>query len=1154
MSLFRVPKPVAFPDLEPKHWVLEASAGTGKTYTLEHLVVELVLEARLPLEQIVIVTFTEAAALELRRRIRGKLQELRDLREDRFEAGRAHWALDDGARALLDEALQAFDRTVISTIHAFCQKVLQDAAFENGRLFRQTRMAEGELFSEVFKAHLRAGFGGTDGDRAFLEEALQATGSPEELEALLYGAWSARAALYPDAQDLARARAAVRAFPRPDLRDTEALRTAFGKSAKPILDRLALLDPMLPSLQASETLANWTIIVENDLFEKPSDKKKWLQALWDSPLPDGPAARVRAGLQALKEALPTVEGLIVHRLLPPLEAAMKVRKASEGLFDFNDMIDQVAEGVTHPELVARLRQRYKAALMDEFQDTDGRQWDIFRRVFHGPEHRLVLIGDPKQAIYDFRGGDLPTYLRASREILASGGRKLVLTQNFRSSLALIQAVNAVLTPEGGFFQAPNEYPDPVTPGRPGTRLTGPGGDLPPLRLLEVPATGAVGRLRTRVAAGLAAVFRDLLDSGAVFHPGTSDPARPLQAGDLMVLTHTGAESRLMAQALREAGLPSAFFKADGLFQTREALELQDLLGAILWPDDPDARGRALLTRFFGFDLSEAEACLDLPAGHPVLARLERWRELALQRRYPRLFNALLEESGIVPRLLITERGDRALTNLNHLVEHLLSEATGAHLDPEDLFLRLRRWIHGEDLPAVEAEPGIQRAEGEAQAVRILTIHKAKGLEAPVVALFGGYGDSQSNTARIHRFHDAQALRSAFLGSPGALPADIRHRVRSDAEREAERLLYVAITRPKVQLVLPLFTPGPEPPSARGSFDAEGHPKGPHGLLNRRMKALRDSEASPFAGWVAPLPPPVERAAACAVQALPPRIEPLPIPAPPDFAGLARRGRPLQLHSFTSLSKAFGEPLRAASREEESRADEVIEPRPRPAGGLPGGTATGSALHELLERIPPGQTRRMTAEAWREAHLPLAAECLAGQGLNPSLAAEALRLAWTALTTDVPLPGGATVRLDGLSRRLPEVAFQMPFPGHPDGLEGSLDLLFEWEDRLYVLDWKTNSLDGGDYGPDALARTMATHYDLQVRIYTLATLAFAGIQDAAAFEARWGGAVYVFLRGLPSGGLWTHRPTWEDILAWRRELEALRIEERALSRMERGMHG
>ncbi|WP_243382327.1 UvrD-helicase domain-containing protein [Geothrix alkalitolerans] len=1155
MSPLRYPKPAAFPDLEPKHWVLEASAGTGKTFTLEHLVVDLVLTAGLPLEQIVIVTFTEAAALELRRRIRQKLQELRDLQEDRFEPGRAHWELDDAARARLDAALQAFDRTVISTIHAFCQKVLQDAAFETGRLFRQTRMAEGELFAEVFKNHLRTDFCATEADQVFLMEALEQTGSPEDLEKLLRDAWTTRAALCPDENQLAQARAAVGVFPMADLRDTEALRAAYGKSAKTALERLALLDRLLGSLQAGETLAAWEALAGSDLFEAPSDKKKWLQAVWDDALPAGPATRIRDALQALKAVLPTLEAVIVHRLLPPLKEAMKTRKASEGLFDFNDMIDQVAEGVTHPDLAARLQARYRAALIDEFQDTDGRQWEIFRRLFHGPDHRLVLVGDPKQAIYDFRGGDLPTYFEARKTLLEAGGARLALRQNFRSSEPLIEAVNTVLAPEGGFFSAPNAYPEPVTAGRK-PRLAGSEGDLPPLRLLEVPVAGPVGRLRAQIAAGIASVFRELIDRGTTLHSGTSEPPRPLHPGDLMVLTHTGTESQLMAQALREAGLPSACFKADGLFQTREALELQDLLGAILRPDDPDARGRALLTRFFGFGIAEAEACLDLPAGHPVLARLERWRELAHQRRYPRLFNAILEESGIVPRLLITERGDRSLTNLHHLVEQLLTEATASHLDPEDLLLRLGRWIREEDLPTLDAEPGIQRAEGQAMAVRLLTIHKAKGLEAPVVALFGGYSENQlAKAGSVHRFHDAANTRCAFLGPRRAMPEVIQELAKADAEREDERLLYVAITRPKVHLVMPVFTPGPEPPSSQGSFDADAHPKGRHGRLNRRVRALKEAEPDTWGAWTTPLPVPVRALPEGSLPTLPAQLQLPPAPPAPDFPALSRRGRPLQLHSFTSLARAFGETRRSASQEEEARADEVQVPRPqRPTGGLPGGTATGTALHELLERIPAGRTRNLSPEAWREDLLPLAAECLRDQGLSPALAGEALRLAWAALTTELHLPEGPAMRLDDLEKRLPEVAFQMPFPDHPDGLEGSLDLLFEWEGRIYVLDWKTNTLEDGDYGAESLHRTMAAHYDLQVRIYTLAALAFAGIHDETAFQARFGGAVYVFLRGLPAGGIWTRRPSWEEVQIWRRELGAMHLEELALSRMERGTHG
>jgi exodeoxyribonuclease V beta subunit len=713
----------------------------------------------------------------------------------------------------------------------------------------------------------------------------------------------------------------------------------------------------------------------------------------------------------------------------------------------------------------------------------------------------------------------------------------------------------VLAPEGGFFQAPNAYPDPVRAGRPETRLTGPEGDLPPLRLLEVEASGGVGRLRSRIAAGIARSFRDLLDGGAMFHSGKQDePPRPLHAGDFMVLTHTGAESKRVARALREAGLPSTFFKADGLFQTREALELRDLLRGILHPEDPDARGRALLTRFFGFSLAEAEACLDLPVGHPIRARLERWQDLAQQRRYARCFNALLEESGIVSRLLVTERGDRALTNLRHLLELLLAEAVAAHLDPGDLLRRLGRWIEARDLPAAGADPDLQRAEGEAQAVRILTIHKAKGLEAPVVALFGGYSEGQGAKASLQRFHDAADTRCAFLGSRTEAPAGLRGRIEQEAAREDERLLYVAMTRPQVQLVLPMFLPG-ERTRGKASFDAEGHPEGRHGALNRRLRAMRDAAPAAWKAWAAPLPEAAPAPLAASHPALPERLASLPLPPLPDFGALARRGRPLHLHSFTSLARAFGDGIRAASREEEGRADEVEAPRgPRPAEGLPGGTATGTALHALLERLPAGSTRRPSPDSWRETHRPLAEACLREQGLDPVWAEEALRLARLALTTPVALPAGPEVRLEELPRRLPEVGFQMPFPGHPDGLEGSLDLLFEAEGRLYVLDWKTNRLEGSDYGPGALARTVAAHYDLQVRIYTLAALAFAGIADEADYDARWGGAVYVFLRGLPTGGVWTQRPAWTDVQEWRKALAALPLEALALERLAWGMHG
>ncbi len=145
-------------------------------------------------------------------------------------------------------------------------------------------------------------------------------------------------------------------------------------------------------------------------------------------------------------------------------------------------------------------------------------------------------------------------------------------------------------------------------------------------------------------------------------------------------------------------------------------------------------------------------------------------------------------------------------------------------------------------------------------------------------------------------------------------------------------------------------------------------------------------------------------------------------------------------------------------------------------------------------------------------------------------------------------------LDDVATRLVEVGFQMPFPGHPDALEGFIDLLFEWQGRIYILDWKSNTLEDGDYDTEALAQHMAAHYDLQVRIYTLVAMALAGIQTEADFLARFGGAVYVYLRGLPAGGIWTGRPTWAEVQGWRQDLCDLGIDDLAIVRMERGTHG
>ena len=1157
MRSFRYSKPEVFPDLSTRHWVIEASAGTGKTHTIESLVVELVLEADLPLEKIVIVTYTEPASLELRRRIREMLQRLLELAQDELTSAPTEWKIDDKAREKLAMALQSFDRTVISTIHAFCQKILQDGTFEAGKLFRQQRVDDSDLFREAFSNHLRTDYCATKSDTDFLSQAIAWAGSPDELFKIVQEAYKARAELVPSLEALDLAREAYQDFPFADL-DQETILTATygGRSFTAAKSRFLSLKETILALRADESLEGWSQLVEHELFTNIQGLV-WGRAVWTDPFEDGPAMRIRAGLQAIKDTRPTLESVIVHRLLPPLKVAIEARKASEGLYDFNDMIDQVTDGLKNPDMVTRQKKRYEAALVDECQDTDSRQWEIFKTLFADDDHRLFLVGDPKQAIYDFRGGDLPTYLRARDFLLhKAGGSSLPLAKSYRSSPGLVQAVNQLLEPDGLFFSAPNEYPHPVTAARP-TSLSVQGIELPPLKLLKVPTDGSIAQIRNRIATGIASTFRNLLDSSPLFDPADGkNPPRPLHAGDFMVLTYSKHEMQLMAEALAEAGLPSVFFKADGLFQSREAYELKDLLGAILRPDNRDARVRALLTRFFGFGIPEAEACLELAPDDQVLTRLEHWHDLAHDRRYPRLFNAIMEESCIVQRLLLTEPGDRALTNFKHIIEQLLAEVTASHPDLEALILHLDRWILKEDLPSESEEAGTQRAEGESKAVRLLTIFKAKGLDAPVVAVFGGYGLRQRQTGEGLRFHNDKGERCLFLGKQGAMPMDISQRSLAESRQEEQRKLYVAITRPKVQLVLPVFQVGAtNPPDPRGAFDNEGHPKGHYGLLNRRLRTLMASQPEPWDTWAVPLPGHIRTQAGAPSPVWPTQILLPPNPPTPDFAALARVGRPLGTYSFTSLSRIFGESSRGGNPEDTLRADEVETRKPhKPSSGLPGGIATGSALHKLLEQIPKGQISVLGEDPWKAEYLPLAEKCLSREGVDLTLASSAMDLAHLALTTPIELPDGTPVMLDTVTKRISEVDFQMPFPDHPDSLEGSIDLLFEVGGRIYVLDWKSNTLDDDDYGPSAVEEAVMSHYDLQVRIYTLAALTLYGIFDEDTFNARFGGAVYVFLRGLPEGGIWKRRPSWAEVVSWREELSALGMEKLALSRMEWGMNG
>jgi exodeoxyribonuclease V beta subunit len=1180
--------------------VIEASAGTGKTFTLVHLVVELVLVHRVPLEQILVVTFTDKATREMRERVRAKLRELLDAKEDAPDA--SAWTIDDDARRRLTEAIAVFDRAPISTIHAFCQRILTESAFECGRLLRQEQVESRAAFGRAFREELRIELRDGAPLRPVLERALAASGE-RRVEDALYRWYLERSDPEP-AFDLSRAILAMRRLPtRAELAPSGVVHRVLAsalKSASPkreVPARLGTLAPAVERLRAS------------------GESYPALLAFWDWAELDAPGATknlayVTKYLAQAAERQPNVRPLadamaelgrsastplapLVSELVPRIRERLSKDKSARGHFDFDDMLGMLraalyAEG--SDALVADLRRRYRAALVDEFQDTDRVQWDIVRRIFaDDPERRLVLIGDPKQAIYGFRHADVHTYHAAKSEIVERGGTLVPLTVSFRSRAPLVSAINTIL--ERDFFTGVNAYEHPVTCGRPERALVDARGDaLPAVTLLH-----CVGRpelradlVRTTLAARIAEEISRLLSSGTqILGDGE---ARELAASDIHVLCRSRSDELVIGDALAAAGVPHAFYKQDGLFQTSAAREVWVMLRAIEDPDDRSRRLDAWLTPFFAVPLERLEECRDAPPEHPLVATLHEHRALADAQEWAALFRSILERSGFVRRELFAGLGERRLTDYQHILELLLEETHRGRRTLPELLARASAFIEGRELP--EGESGnVHRLESERRAVQVLTMHKAKGLEAEVVFLAGGLGEREDDALAPRVFHEDGGRRVAWMGP---LSSRAKERLEHERREEAERLLYVALTRAKGALYLPYF--GPPPPDAPREEGASyelsevtepdelptrsqlslffeeplaslppapleyelGRLNGPYRVLNERLVSLLSvGLPSGFArAEVSVEPRRAERAQAPVV---------LSSWRAPDlsgassaterFARLRRERAGFQVTSYTrmkSAASAYGPPDDEPSFTSES----VDTALPASASDdLPGGASIGVFLHEVLEhigfdRILAAPSAAALLEGSRElfekharknaierTSIALAAECLHG-----------------ALRARVELAGGTILEQGLASAKVAatELPFLHPIPerSHPalgklgpgdrplsierGYVRGVIDLVIEHEGRYHVVDYKSDRLPS--YAGGAVAAHVERNYLVQAKLYTLGTLRALGIHDEPDYERRFGGVLYAFLRGMrDGGGAWTYRPRWDEVLGWERAL-------------------
>jgi exodeoxyribonuclease V beta subunit len=1058
--------------------VLEASAGTGKTFTIAALATRYVAEGHAALPELMLVTFGREATQELRERVRERLvtaeRGLADPPAARAGADDVLRLLAEAPdaevaarRARLARALTQFDAATIATTHQFCQQML-------------------------------AGLGvAGDGDRdaVFVESIDDVLGEVvDDFYVRKYGARGAGTPAFSRAEALALARRAVH-------------------------DGQARLEP--------------------------------------------------------RDAEPGTAAHVRHRFAGAVRAEVARRKRVRRIYTYDDMLTRLADALADPArgAAARLRTRYRVVLVDEFQDTDPVQWQILRKAFHGST-TLVLIGDPKQAIYAFRGADVVSYLDAAE----AADHHATLARNWRSDAPLLDALDTVFA--GAALGDPRITVHPVESAHPGSRLRGAPVDTP-FRLRVASRAGlpkaprrdlaVVGPARELVARDAASDIATLLASGAIVD------GAPVAPGDVAVLVRTNDQGAMIRQALAAAGVPAVLSGTASVFGTPVAGEWLTLLEALEQPRAVRVRAAAL-TPFLGHTVAElcgpdADALLD-----EIGATLRAWAVVLHERGIAALLEAITTGTGLPGRLLGVADGERLLTDLRHIAQTLHAAAVSEHLGPAALVEWLRHRIADAAQDVVVERS--RRLESDAAAVQIITIHRSKGLEFPIVYVPFAW-DRNVRDPDVPLLHDEKGARVLDVGGgsgDGWQERVARHR--AEEAGEDLRLLYVALTRARCQVVtwwVPATTTATSPlhrlligRPAAGRDPAEVY-RVP--ADNAALHALREVAGNGVA------------ASRIVVEEIGFSQSALTFSTPESLGGELRAAefsRRLDIAwrrtSYSALTAAAGhghgpgvgsEPEAPGIDDEaavelapgsDPPADAAL---PSPMAELPLGAGFGTLVHGIFEGADLTAADlhgELTAHAREQlVHYPV-----------PGVEAEQLAVALlpAARTPLGPLAGGLRLADIAPRDRLAELDFELPLAGgdtpgpvvalgavapllrrhlpaddplrsYPDAfaelaeqtlrgyLTGSIDAVLRLPgQRFAVVDYKTNwlgpmgpegrePLTSAHYAPPRLAEAMiAAHYPLQALLYSVALHRYLRWRlPGYTPERHLGGVLYLFVRGM-----------------------------------------
>ncbi|MEE4357160.1 MAG: exodeoxyribonuclease V subunit beta [Desulfococcaceae bacterium] len=1189
--------------------LIEASAGTGKTYTIEGLYLRLILEKKdMTVDKILVVTYTEAATAELKERIRNKLRDAAAVfagqpTQDPFlQTLQKNIPNIPEALRLIRNALRDFDESGIFTIHAFCMRMLKDHAFESGALFDMELLSSQEnMLREIVEDFWRIRF--YSASPLFVRYAIDKTG-PDDLMTLLGNRVS-----------------------QPDLRIIPQIAPSDPKQYE--ADFIAAFRSLAAEWQASRYRIEKIFLeaggLKNNSY-KPEKRGEWLQSMADylegkdadSNLFDAFDRFCASTLDKFKkkgkqppshpffdrcddffslhtEMIRVFEQHLLHlksELFAYARKELKERKERRNLRSFDDLLTDLRDALKAEggeKLIKKIRGKYKAALIDEFQDTDPVQYEIFHTLFHHEDSILFLIGDPKQAIYAFRGADIFAYMQAAEQ----SAFRYTLDKNWRSEPGLIAAVNTLFHSSRRAFVYKNIPFLPVEAPEKENRkyLTFEGKKEPPLQIwLAESHEDILGKNKLILKEKAEALIANAVSAeiSRLLHLGREKRVcigeRGIGAGDIAVLVRKHAQADQIRAALACLDIPAILHSRGDVFDSPESLELERLLAALEEPGNENLIRTALAGDMLGLCGEELEALgQDEDAWEKWLLKFADYGRSWKQKGFIRMFRQFLSTEEVLPRLMALPDGERRCTNLLHLSELLHRADTEKKTGTGGLL----KWLseHRRQRDRREEETPL-RLESDANAVKLVTMHKSKGLQYPVVFCPFTWNASKPRNAKngpvfFHDEKDGKKL-TMDLGSDALAENSLAEGRENLAENL--RLLYVALTRAqhRCYLVWGRFSTAETSAPAWLFHTSSDNTDGD--ILTRTAEAFKKLEdpalfeamenlAKSSSGNIAVSPLPSEKG--------------IPFRSPPAAEEILQQrslkkriADSFRVSSFSSLvmEKPYSTEISdsdAAIREVESisharnREEETAEIN---IFSFPRGSIAGTCLHEIFENLDfteNSETERMIGEKlekygiethWTPVLQKMTADVLSlPLSGSPQSDAGDFSLSGIRQTERInelefyfPLKSFTPRMLQKLFEKaginsimgdFPRQIGKLRFSASGGFMRGFIDLVFCKDNRYYLLDWKSNYLGDRpeDYHKDLLARTMREeYYILQYHIYSLALHRYLKIRiPDYVYEKHFGGVYYLFLRGIDPAagkdfGVFQDRPAWELI----REMELL----------------